>query len=1079
MKIRQKRVLAYVLAMVMVLNLCAVPVKAETSEGSAGKTTDSTAEHSHSWEYEALDADDDGVKDTITAVCKPIEGSCNYQSKKVTMSLTFGNNDSITYDGQEHKAEIVATILDDNNKKQELSAEELEKMQIITPTLSYEKVVEGSKESANSEEVTLIDAGTYNVIASLKIDENTTLQITKEVTIFPYKLQENEITLNTSTYTWTGSEIDVTAGNNINVTATLNNEQKTLTSDTDYEITNNTQKAVGNHTVNIQGKGNYSGTVSKEWKIEKKSIDNNGNIKINESQLTKLYDGLNMQAPTINYNSISPALENAKILYYDNTNSNSITDIPDKAWKANFPECKNAGEYCIAYKITSDNYNDIIGTITLKINQKPVKIDWKPSSTSTCLAAGDDLKFFNIGSTQGIKATTNDFIDDEDVQIVYDSDRAYTYSSAKTGEYRAKIMLSGEDKENYTISDDSKSEQKWSIIDPIKIEGTKTNKDSDWYTSNVIVKPAQGYTISTDGGKNWNKSIEYKETATDVVYKLECEEKKFEHANFKYSFQIDKKEPEISSVSIKNTPIDISNQGSQSKKYFFKNNDIKGKITTADAGSGICSIKYCLVSSDGSIDESKLQWQTSEGDGSFSVSSIVDGKYRLYVQVTDNAGNTNTEFADGIVIYKELVVDPDSIDYTKGSNTSIEIKLTLNNNKFNQIKIDDKVLESNQYQYDNASATISIKGNQLDELSVGEHTIYISYNPCGEVYMENSGDKPEEINVSLKVNNVVTPKPTTPTTSENPETPTPTPTTPTASKNPETPAPIPSSTAKPATPPSITVEPGVTESPKANNISITVSVKGKVATPEQEYYLVANNKDSITISINATGAANYTYQWYMNDGTRIDGATSSTYKVKASKAGKNSYFCEVNGRLFDSAKIYITGYNNKLSVSKGKTITAKDIFGRNHAIKSISLIRKNQKKYLKLSKKSIKAKAYCRDIKVRINTGNAKLTVAITVVIPSPKFTVKINKARTRITFKIKNKSVAKKIGCYTIEASRKKAFSYVTTNKFILTNSNKFLKGKYSFRIRFWNTKKPVKKGKLLTKKYMYSEQVQKLKVR
>lgn len=1055
----------------MVLNLCAVPVKAEASEGSAGETTDSAEEHSHSWEYSV-----DKNSETITAVCKQTEGSCNYQSKKVTMSLKFGDDNSITYDGQEHDAKIVATIPVDNNEEQELSAGELEKMQIKLPTLSYKKVVEGSE---NSEEVTPIDAGTYNAIASLKIDEKTTLQITKEVTISPYELKDGDIILSKNEYTWTGDAIDVAADNNINVTATLNNAQTTLTSDTDYEITNNTQKDVGNHTVNIQGKGNYSGTVSKEWKIEKKSIDNNGNIKINESQLTKLYDGLNMQAPTIDYESISPALDNVKILYYDNTNSNynSLTDIPDKAWKANFPECKNAGEYCIAYKITSDNYNDIIGTITLSIEKRPVNIEWKPSS-SACVAAGDNLKFFNIGSKQGIEATTTDFIDNDAVKIEYDSNTAYTNSATGTGDYSAKIMLSGKDQGNYKI-DDSEIEQKWSIIDPIVINGTKTNEESDWYTGNVTVIPAQGYKISTDAGGNWKDSIEYETTATDVVYKLQRGEKEFEHNNFKYSFQIDKKEPEISSVSIKNTSIDLSNQGSQSKKYFFKNNDIKGKITTADAGSGICSIKYCLVSSDESIDESKLQWQTSEGDGSFSVSSIVDGKYRLYVQATDHAGNTITKFADGIVIYKDLVVNSDSIDYTKGSNTSIGIKLTLNNNTFNQIKIDDKVLESNQYQYDNGSTTISIEGNQLDELSVGEHTIYISYNPCGEVYMENSGDKLEEITVSLKVNNVVTPKPTTPTTSENPETPTPTPTTPTASKNPETPAPIPSSTAKPATPPSIIVDPGVTESPKANNVSITVSVNGKVAKPEQEYYLVANNKDSITISINATGAANYTYQWYMNDGTRIAGATSSTYKVKASKARKNSYFCEVNGKLFDSAKIYITGYNNKLSVSKGKTITAKDIFGRNHAIKSISLIRKNQKKYLKLSKKSIKAKAYCRDIKVRINTGNAKLTVAITVVIPSPKFTVKINKARTKITFKIKNKSVAKKIGCYTIEASRKKAFSYVTTNKFILTNSNKFLKGKYSFRIRFWNTKKPVKKGKLLTKKYMYSEQVQKLKVR
>ena len=174
--------------------------------------------------------------------------------------------------------------------------------------------------------------------------------------------------------------------------------------------------------------------------------------------------------------------------------------------------------------------------------------------------------------------------------------------------------------------------------------------------------------------------------------------------------------------------------------------------------------------------------------------------------------------------------------------------------------------------------------------------------------------------------------------------------------------------------------------------------------------------------------------------------------------------------------------NQKISVSLGTSIT----ITASSKITIVPKAKKNQKKCLKVSVKNnkgtIKVNSLCKNaIKVIITEKSKKTstTIWINTKVPIPKFTVKINKARTRITFKIKNKSVAKKIGCYTIEASRKNAFSYVTTNKFILTNSDKFSKGKYSFRIRFWNTKKPVKKGKLLTKKYLYSEQVQKLKVR
>ena len=179
--------------------------------------------------------------------------------------------------------------------------------------------------------------------------------------------------------------------------------------------------------------------------------------------------------------------------------------------------------------------------------------------------------------------------------------------------------------------------------------------------------------------------------------------------------------------------------------------------------------------------------------------------------------------------------------------------------------------------------------------------------------------------------------------------------------------------------------------------------------------------------------------------------------------------------------------NKKISVCLGASIT----ITASSKITIVPKAKKNQKKCLKVSVKNnkgtIKVKSLCRNaIKVIITVKSKKTstTIWINTKVPTPKFKVKINKSRTKITISIKNKSVAKKIGCYTVEAlnkNTKNKFVYIATNKFKLLGAGgrKYPTGEYKFKVRFWNTKKPVKKGKLLTKKYMYSEQVQKLKVR
>ncbi len=178
--------------------------------------------------------------------------------------------------------------------------------------------------------------------------------------------------------------------------------------------------------------------------------------------------------------------------------------------------------------------------------------------------------------------------------------------------------------------------------------------------------------------------------------------------------------------------------------------------------------------------------------------------------------------------------------------------------------------------------------------------------------------------------------------------------------------------------------------------------------------------------------------------------------------------------------------NQKISVCLGDSIT----ITASSKITIVPKAKKNQKKCLKVSVKNnkgtIKVRSLCRNaIKVIITEKSKKTstTIWINTKVPTPKFKVKINKSRTKFTITIKNKSVAKKIGCYTVEAKNKNTknkFVYIATDKFkvVTSGGKKYPEGKYSFRITFWNTKKPVKKGKFINK-YMHQSQVFNLTVK
>ena len=98
-------------------------------------------------------------------------------------------------------------------------------------------------------------AGDYRV--TVKCTTPTDVYIgTAEFTIAPKSIEDMTVTLDNTTLVYDGTE------QSVNVQAVGN-----LTAD-DYTVTNgNAGKNAGNYTVTVTGKGNYGGTVSKEWKI--------------------------------------------------------------------------------------------------------------------------------------------------------------------------------------------------------------------------------------------------------------------------------------------------------------------------------------------------------------------------------------------------------------------------------------------------------------------------------------------------------------------------------------------------------------------------------------------------------------------------------------------------------------------------------------------------------------------------------------------------------------------------------------------------------------------------------------------
>ncbi len=123
-----------------------------------------------------------------------------------------------------------------------------------------------------------------------------------------------------------------------------------LTSGTDYTISYSANINPGTATVTIKGKGNYTGTIIKTFKIHKGDMAG-----ITTYNLTITYDGKA-------YTGDVKIPKGATITYSTNGTKYSSSK----------PSFVNAGIYKLYYKVIKVNYNDKVGYVTVKINAKPI-----------------------------------------------------------------------------------------------------------------------------------------------------------------------------------------------------------------------------------------------------------------------------------------------------------------------------------------------------------------------------------------------------------------------------------------------------------------------------------------------------------------------------------------------------------------------------------------------------------------------------------------------------------------------------------------------------------------------------------
>ncbi len=158
----------------------------------------------------------------------------------------------------------------------------------------------------------------------------------------------------------------------------------------------------------------------------------------------------------------------------------------------------------------------------------------------------------------------------------------------------------------------------------------------------------------------------------------------------------------------------------------FSKEELSVEIKAEDSGSGIASVQYYMAF--GVIPNvSDIPGWT---DYTEAITLDLDRTYVIYVKVTDKGGNEVILNSEGIVVYAESVIAPTSFSCEYGEENSLYVDISTNGNTFanltdgsgNEIATENYSIDGNE---------LTIKGEYLSDLDVGEYTYKICVNPQG------------------------------------------------------------------------------------------------------------------------------------------------------------------------------------------------------------------------------------------------------------------------------------------------------------------------------------------------------------
>ncbi len=166
-----------------------------------------------------------------------------------------------------------------------------------------------------------------------------------------------------------------------------------------------------------------------------------------------------------------------------------------------------------------------------------------------------------------------------------------------------------------------------------------------WYTGDVTLKPADGYTVSTTLNGTYSEHLLYTETAEDIIIHLKNRDGQMTDAITAGTVKIDRTAPGG----------DIKFEENSVKKFInkitfglFFNEDIDVEIDGTDDLSGVSKIE--CYRSDKVLTEAEVAALTdwTETNGKFSVTAEDQAKFIYYVRIADQAGNITFFGSDGV-----------------------------------------------------------------------------------------------------------------------------------------------------------------------------------------------------------------------------------------------------------------------------------------------------------------------------------------------------------------------------------------------------------------------------------------------